>query len=196
MSDGVDNKDSEKSGKQSDDKSQLQNNDKPKLYEESVVKEIIAERDKVKEKLRKLESQSAEQAKQREEETLKAKNDFEGLTKLHQAEYERAINSAKSLIVNNYLTSMAVKNGINEPADVALFNFDLELDDDYSVTNGEAVEKAFQDFKKAKPYLFKTEDNKKPVPRTHNSPVSNQAGNAPVKISALDILKEQMSTKK
>src|SRR5689334_22856853 len=96
----------------SDDKTQQQIN-QPKTYEESYVKELIAERDRAKEKLRKVAEQTDADAKKREEETLKAKNDYEGLVKLHQAEHEKAINSAKSLIVNNFLAKLAVKHGLN-----------------------------------------------------------------------------------
>jgi hypothetical protein len=146
-----------------------QQNNQPKMFEESYVKELIGERDKVKEKLRKIEADAEAATKKAQEAQLKAANDFEGLTKLHQTEHEKAMLAARSLIVNNFMTSLAVKHGLQDPADIALFNAEIELDDDYQVTNAKDVEKAFEDWKKSKSYLFKVED-KRFVPKTDNYP--------------------------
>lgn len=160
----------EGTGKAEDSANQHQGNDKAKLYEESVVKEIIAQRDTLKERIRKIEADTQVEAKKREEDSLKAKNDYDGLVKLHLSEHEKAINAAKSLIINNYLTTMATKHGLNDPADIALFTPQLELDTEFSVKNGAEVEKAFEDFKKKKPYLFKSDS--KTVPGTDNRQIS------------------------
>jgi hypothetical protein len=125
-------------------------------------------------KLKKFEDDKAQADRTREEALLKSKNDFEGLAKLHQTEHEKAINAAKGLIVTNFMTLLAVKHGLQDPADIALFNAEVELDDNYSVTNAKDVEKQFEDFKKKKSYLFSTE--KKPVPKTDNLPIHQQDG--------------------
>lgn len=189
--------DNKKASEEAEDKSGKKSSDtqeqKPKLYEEAVVKDLIAERDKAKEKLRKLSEASETESKKREEELLKSKNDYEGLVKLHTAEHEKAINSAKSRVINSYLKELGLKHQMNELSDISLFNGEIEIDDDYDISNEKDIEKAFEEFKKSKPYLFKATDGK-PVPKTDNSPNKKIDITPSSKISLVDILRDRQKT--
>jgi len=151
-----------------DNKDQQQNNDKPKLYEESVVKEIIAERDKAKERLRKIESDQTANSKKSEEDQLKAKGDYEKLVELKNVETLKAIKAAQGHVAKAHMISLAVKNGMIDPDAVSMFTAELKFNEQFEIENITEIEKQFEDFKTKKPYLFKTE--KKPVLPTDNKP--------------------------
>lgn len=140
------------------------------MYEESYVKELIAERDKAKEKARKLEQQTENEKKSKEEESLKAKGDYETLTKKVEEDRITAQNKAQAQIQKERLSTLAAKHGMVNPDDVALFTGAIVFDPEYNITNTDEVEKAFEEFKKAKPYLFKSLE-KVNVPRVDNTPI-------------------------
>lgn len=166
-------------------------NPQPKVYHEDLFKEVVKQRDDIKEKLRLLEGTNAANLKKIEEETMVSKGEYEKLISLKKNEFDTAIASAKKTVIESHLISLGIKYGILDPSDMKLFDSTLELDEFYRVKNTEELEKSFVEWKKKKPYLFKTED-KKPVPKTDNSiPQHNLNANPSGKISIVEILQDR-----
>lgn len=135
-----------------------------KTYSEDAFKEVVAQRDEIKRKLRALEEDKERIIKDKEAEELKRKGDYESLMQKVNAEREQEKNALKNLITQSYLTALGADYGIAKPEYTKLLDVSVELDG-LEIANADAVKKAFEGFKKDNPSLFTAKENK-PVPKT------------------------------
>lgn len=137
----------------------------------SRFKEVLDRAKKAEETLSELQRKQEETTRLAEEEKAKASGDYSKLVESYKTKESRL----KDKIVQSVLIGLGAKHGLNDPADVRLFDAELEVDaDTYEIKNLSEVEKAFEDWKKNKSYLFKSADTK-PVPKTDNQPQSAKA---------------------
>jgi hypothetical protein len=152
-----------------ENKDQLQK-DNPKLYEESVVKEIISQRDSLKNKLREIEAKAETDAQTRQAEELKKKGDYETLTNSLKEQTDKQSSILKTKVVDLELAKLATKHNLIKSEYLSIFDRSLvKIDAEYNLENADELEKSFEKFKVDNPTLFKTED-KKSVPKTDNLP--------------------------
>lgn len=159
-----------------ENKDQQQNNDKPKLYEESVVKEIIAERDKAKERLRKIETDQTKLEEERRSKELKDKNDYETLMAESKLKTEKQHQLLKNKVAEMELHKLGVEHKLAKPEYLSIFKSTVDVDDEFQVKNLDSVKKDFEQFKKDNPNLFLAED-KKLVPKTDSKPFKKPDSN-------------------
>ena len=190
--------DSDESGKVQDSATQKQT-DEPKLYEESVVKDIISQRDTLKERIRTIESKIETETLAREKEELEKKGDYESLQQKLLDKEIKMKSAIKNKAAEFELGKLGAKHQILKTEYLDIFNADLDVDEDsLTVKNAEDVEKAFLKFKEDNPTLFASEDKSKPVPKADNFPFLKakkaEGKNSPI-IPLADILQQRANNK-
>jgi len=173
-----------------DAKSSDVKDNQPKIYSEEVFKEVVKQRDEIKDRLRSIELANEENTRKYQEEQLKSKGDYETLAKIKTEQSQIAVEAAHEYITDAYLSRLGSKYGIIDEEAISMFAVEFEFSDDFKIMNSDEVEKKFQEWVKAKPYLFKPID-KKPVPKTDTQIPQTKLDVSPGKISIVEILQER-----
>jgi len=137
---------------------------KGKTYSEEAFKEIVTQRDTLKEKLRVFEVSQLAEKQKLEEEKAKATGDY---SKIVADLKEKQTNMTKRVTVL-VLSALGAKYGILKPEYTNLFNGAIDIGEDLEIKNMITVEKEFQQFVADNPTLFK--DIKAAIPSTDGSP--------------------------
>jgi len=153
-------------------------------------KEVLDKAKDYENRFKALEEQQTNAQREYETKQLEEQGNYKQLAERVQQEREQAVRSAYEYISDAYLTQLAAKHGIVDPDAVQLFVAEFEFTPDFKISNTEAIDKKFEEWKSSKPYLFKGDD--KPVPRTDNNPYRKPAADDIKQFTNVDLIRRAL----
>lgn len=128
------------------------------------IDELVSQKKESDAKLKAFEDAHKKTEQDAAEKKAKDEGDYKALRDAVSKKEQTLLTAAGNLVLN----TLATKHGLAKPEYIKLFNSEIEVNKDtLEVSNLEALDKSFLEFKKQNPQLFATG---KPVPSTDNKP--------------------------
>lgn len=149
--------------------------------------QVVSERKAAQDELARLKQEQADAKKAADEKVAKDKGDYETLSAKLKADREAERAALTKQAIRIAKTMLGVKHGIAKDEYLTLFDTKFEVSPELEVTNFDAVDKAFETFKKDNPNLF---GKSEPVPRTEHSKtkVSRSSNDRP--LSPIELIQQ------